>query len=238
MRIENWLAERDNGESAMQRLFNRFDGMYPNLWSKNFASPTNIENWREAWAEAFTEERITFDEVMSGIRACRKSHQFPPTLPEFLQLCREPIDYDKAFFEAVAQMGIRRRPSVRLVDGAIVQCYGKDTWSNPAVYWAAIAMGRDLDQNYKFVRSRWHYELDRVLVSEVQSVPMNTNLIATSSWSKELSAEEYANVESILKNVKSMFEDVPVVAEKGASVENAKAQLDKANKLLAMNGNG
>ncbi len=232
MQIEHWLAEREDGESPMQRLFNRFDGMYPNLWSKNFGSPTNIENWRKAWAEAFSEERITFEEVMTGIRACRKSHPFPPTLPEFLQLCREPIDYDKAFFEAVIQMGIRRRPTVKCIDGVIVHCFGNDEWSNSAVYWAAVAMGKDLDGNYKYVRSRWHYELDRVLAKEIRPVPQNTNLIATSSWSKELSAEETANVDSILKNVKSMFDQAPETTEKGASVERSKAQLEKAMMLL------
>lgn len=230
MQIEIWLQKKSDGISAMDRLFNRLDGMYPSLWTKNFASVTNIENWREAWAEAFSEESITFDEVMNGIRACRKSHQFPPTLPEFLQLCRAPIDYDKAFFEAVIQMGIRRRPTVKCIDGVIIQCFGKDTWSNPAIYWAAIAMGRDLDLIYRDVRSRWHYELDRVLANEVKPVPQNTNLIASSTFAKDLSPEEKNNVENIFKNLHSMFDEKP--AEPEVNNSQSVAALEKAKLIL------
>lgn len=233
MQIENWLAKRDDGVSAMDRLFNRLDGMYPSLWAKNFASVTNIQNWREAWAEAFCEERITFDEVMSGIRACRKSHQFPPTLPEFLQLCRAPIDYDKSFFEAVTQMGVRRRPAVKFVNDQIVQEFGKDLWSNPAIYWAAIAMGKDLDLSYRDIRSRWHYELDRVLAGEVKPVPQNTNLISTESKSKELSAEEKNNVENIFKNLHSMFDEGAEIVV--VDYTKANAQLEKAKLMLQRN---
>ncbi len=233
MKIENWLSVRDDGLSAMDRLFNRFDGMYPSLWAKNFALQKNIDNWVEAWAEAFAEDGITFDEVMDGIRACRKSHQFPPTLPEFLQLCRAPIDYDKAFFEAVIQMGIRRRPSVKVVDGEVVQEFGKDTWSNPAIYWAAVAMGKDLDLVYRDVRSRWHYELDRAIKGDKKPVPQSTNLLPEKSVNKVLSEEEKTNVENIFKNLHSMFDEKPVSAPK----ENSKAvdALEKARKILNNN---
>lgn len=233
MQIENWLSVRDDGLSAMDRLFNRFDGMYPSLWAKNFARQTNIDNWVEAWAEAFAEDGITFDEVMDGIRACRKSHQYPQTLPEFLQLCRVPIDYDKAFFEAVIQMGIRRRPSVKLVDGEVVQEFGKDVWSNPAIYWAAVAMGKDLDLIYRDVRSRWHYELDRAIKGDKKPVPQSTNLLPEKPVNKVLSEEEKTNVENIFKNLHSMFDEKPVAAPK----ENAKAvdALEKAKQLLNKN---
>lgn len=230
MEIEIWTAQRDGSPSPIKRLFNRFDGMYPGLWSKNFATPAAVENWCEVWAEAFCEERITYDEVMTGLRACRKSHQFPPTLPEFLQLCREPIDYDKAFFEAVIQMGVRRRPSVAVIDGQVVQQYGKDTWTNPAIYWAAVAMGRDLDLQYKEIRSRWHYELDRVLRGEVRPVPQNANLIESKPPSKELSPEELSNVESILKKLHSNFEQKPVASH---STDQAREKLEQAKQLLA-----
>jgi hypothetical protein len=231
MDIEVWTSPREDGSpSPAKRLFNRFDGMYPGLWSKNFATPAAVENWCEVWAEAFCEERITYDEVMTGLRACRKSHQFPPTLPQFLQLCREPIDYDKAFYEAVIQMGVRRRPNVELIDGQIVQQYGKDVWTNPAIYWAAVAMGRDLDLQYKEIRSRWHYELDRVLSGEVRPVPQNANLIESKPPSKELSPEEISNVENIFKNLHSMFEQKPVVERPDI---HAKAALEQAKQLLA-----
>lgn len=231
MNLQVWTAKRESGISPMERLFSRLDGMYPALWAKNFSTPAAVENWAEVWAEAFSEEGITFDEVMDGIRACRKSHQYPPTLPEFLQLCRIPIDYDKAFFEAVIQMGIRRRPSVKLVDGEVVQEFGKDVWSNPAIYWAAVAMGKDLDLVYRDVRSRWHYELDRAIKGEKKPVPQSTNLLPEKPINKELSAEEKTNVENIFKNLHSMLDEKQDVA--APENTDAKAALEKAKQLLA-----
>lgn len=208
MRTEKWLEKRNGSESAMDRLYNRFDGMYPGLWSGKFSSADQIENWRQAWAEAFYEDGITFDDILTGIRACRKSHQFPPTLPEFIQCCKPLVDYDKAFYEAVDQMGVRRRPVLKIVEGGYTQEFDQDSWSHPAIYWAAIAMGSDLDSNqYYKIKPRWHYELDKALSSESKPVPQNTNLIpSTLSTKKELSEEEQKNVEDMFKKLHSMFE--------------------------------
>ncbi|MBK9497342.1 MAG: hypothetical protein IPO08_23040 [Xanthomonadales bacterium] len=52
---------------------------------------------------------------------------FPPTLPEFLMLCRPPIDAETAFREACQQM-VRRET-------------GGDRWSHPAIFWAAATIG-------------------------------------------------------------------------------------------------
>jgi hypothetical protein len=209
MQTEKWLEKRSNSESAMDRLYNRFDGMYPGLWSAKFSSADQIENWRQAWAEAFYEDGITFDDILTGIRACRKSHQFPPTLPEFIQCCRPLIDYDKAFYEAVDQIGVRRRPVFKNLGGVIIQEYGRDKWSHPAIYWAAIAMGSDLDNHeYYKIKSHWHYELDKALSGELNEVPQNTNLIPeTLSTKKEFSLEEQKNVDEMFKKLHSMFED-------------------------------
>lgn len=206
--IAMWTEQKPSGPSLMDILFSRLDGMYPGMWANKFADAQAIKNWREAWAEAFFEDGITPDEIRVGLGTLRRAGGFPPSLPEFLKACRPPIDYDKSFYEAVQQMGIRRRPKPTVEDGEIKYIFGKDHWSNPAIYWAAVAMGKDLDGEFHKMRSRWHYELDNVLQSGVvRPVPQNTNLIGEPQYSKNLSPEESKNINSILSQIHSMLEE-------------------------------
>lgn len=209
MQIEQWVAPRSGRESAMELLFNRFDGMYPGLWRNKFTSAEGIENWRLAWAEAFQEENLSFDEVNAGVRACRRGSAYPPTLPEFLEHCRAiKIDYDKAFCEAVDQMGTRRNAKLKIGPTGYSHEFEQDVWSHPAIFWAARAMGSDLNRNYFEVKSRWGYELDKVLSAEVAPVPQNTNLIPEKlADSKDLSENEKKNVSDMFKKLYSMFDD-------------------------------
>lgn len=115
------------GLAPMDHLFNRLDGAYPRRWRDSFGSDQSIQNWRESWAEAFDDERITFDEVKAGLDRIRKECDWPPSLAEFLKACRETINVDAALYEARAQMANRR--------------YGTDQWTNPAFYWAAVRIG-------------------------------------------------------------------------------------------------
>ena len=75
---------------------------------------------------------------------------WPPTLPEFRQLCRAAQDYEAAFYEAVREMHRRRN--------------GLDEWSEPAVFWAAVRMGNDLGARpYEQLRNRWREAVDSAL---------------------------------------------------------------------------
>ncbi len=147
-----WLTPRQFADSAkpltmMDRLFNRLDGSYPHKWRSAFANAQAIQNWREAWAEAFDEEGLTLDEVKAGIVTCRKLYDWPPSLPEFLKACRPAIDPERAFIEATEQMRLRDA--------------GKDRWSSPVVYWAAASIGQDLRNfPYQAISKRWAAALD------------------------------------------------------------------------------
>jgi len=86
------------------------------------------------------------DEIARGIAACR-TRDWPPTLPEFLKVCRPALDYERAFIEAIEQM--RKRET------------GGDEWSTPAVYWAAVKLGRDISAHpYNAIKGRWKSALD------------------------------------------------------------------------------
>lgn len=125
-----WLEQRTiRGEATtlIDQLFYRLEAMYPQRWRAAFPSQGAIEAWRDTWADAFVDEGITPQQVADAMRACRKKYDWPPSLTEFLKLCVPPVDHESAFHEAVNQM--RRRET------------GDDTWTHPAIYWAAVEFG-------------------------------------------------------------------------------------------------
>lgn len=154
------------GVSPMDHLFNRMDGIYMGKWRKEFTSTMAIENWKEAWAEAFSEEGISFDEIKRGIVTCRKQYDWAPSLPEFIKACRPALDYETAFHEAVEQMAKRHAPK-QTKDGLVSQ----DKWSHPAIYWAAAKLGNDLAGPYGSIKGRWKQSLDQAMANPRGEVP-------------------------------------------------------------------
>jgi hypothetical protein len=133
--------------SLMDHLFNRLDGYYPNRWRAAFADDNAIQNWREAWADAFAEEGLTPDEIRVGIAQCRRMFDWPPSFPEFIKACRPAMDYERAFIEAVEQQRLRQT--------------GKDKWSSPAIYWASTTLGNDIQSHmYSAISKRWAAAVD------------------------------------------------------------------------------
>ncbi|WP_186215896.1 replication protein P [Burkholderia gladioli] len=143
----------------MDHLFNRLDGAYPNRWRAAFASEQAISNWRESWAEAFDEEALTPQMISDGLRACRKTYDWPPSLTEFLRVCKPAINIDAAVYEAIDQMRARQ--------------HNKDVWSNPAIYWAAVKVGEFdmISQTFSSLKPRFEAALKQVTIGEVLPVP-------------------------------------------------------------------
>jgi len=101
---------------------------------------------KRCWAEELA--GYSGDEIAAGLRAL-KTRDWPPTLPEFLKLCRPSTDTRTEWAEACEQMRIR------------LQGNGADRWSRPQVYWAAVAIGAyDLNAlAWEQIRSRWEKAL-------------------------------------------------------------------------------
>lgn len=95
---------------------------------------------------------MTEAEIRTGLVACL-SRDWPPTVPEFLRLCRPWMNPEVAYHEAVQGMSSRRR-------GEIGQ------WSHPAIYWAAVATGAHdlLNSTYSVMKARW----DRAFALELE----------------------------------------------------------------------
>ncbi len=135
-----------------------YGARFADAW-KGVSQPVMQRVWEKELAE------YTMAEIQTGVQACKKS-KFPPTLPEFLMMCRPPMNYELAYHEAVEQMALRDRR--------------QDEWSNPAIYWAAARMGPDFKSiPYAGLRHRWQRGLDtairdlnRGLVGDVPPKPL------------------------------------------------------------------
>lgn len=150
------------GISLVDHLWNRLSGTYGGRWLKDFPDMQSIENWKEAWAEALDEDRVTPQEVAEGLRTCRRMFpDWPPAVGEFIRACRPGLIPENAFHDAVAGMTARRRGEV-------------GQWSHPAVYWAAVRVGSHdlLNCGYSVMQSRWERALsDELRQGEWAPVP-------------------------------------------------------------------
>ena len=106
---------------------------------------------KDTWSDALA--GYSADEIRRGLSACQ-TKIFPPTLPEFLMLCRPPIDPESAYIEACKQLSERDR--------------GRDTWSHPAIFWAAMAYGvyEMRSSTWQMARSRWTRVFDEQMAKQ------------------------------------------------------------------------
>lgn len=83
-----------------------------------------IRGAKVGWALRFGRERLTDQDIERGLKGVGAN---PPSLDEFVAMCRPPSLIRAAFLEAVTQLTLRQS--------------GRDQWTNPAVYWAAMDVG-------------------------------------------------------------------------------------------------
>lgn len=131
----------------VDRLFGRLSAMYGARFADMWAG-LDLAMIKAAWAEDLGD--LATDEIARGVAAC-KQRDWPPTLPEFLGLCRPALDPEQAYYEAVQQMALREQ--------------GRDRWSHPAIYWSAVTIGAfDMrNASWSAISKRW----SRVLQAEL-----------------------------------------------------------------------
>lgn len=103
---------------------------------------------------------FTGQELAAGLDACRE-RPYPPTLPEFMVLCRPPLNPEVAFHEAVHCTAQRRRGEL-------------GDWTHPAIYHAAVKVGQHdiLNCAYATLKARWNKALaDELARREWEPVP-------------------------------------------------------------------
>jgi hypothetical protein len=117
----------------------------------------DLNNVKSVWTRRL--KGYSRDELLRGVDAC-ENLRFPPTLPDFLQLCRPPVDFTAALLEAVEQMARRESDS--------------DRWSHPAIYWAAVKIGSyDLSRKtMKELEPEWRKSFgDQLAIGQWPEIP-------------------------------------------------------------------
>lgn len=134
---------------------------------------------------SFWEKRLsgyTNDELRRGFNAL-EGLKYPPTLPEFMQLCRPPIDPMKAYHEAVK--GVRERHEGRMGE-----------WSHPAIFWASASMAYDLmNKPLSAVEAMWKSKLNEELSkTSWQPIPEISPRLPEPPRNREQGKKEYSKV--------------------------------------------
>lgn len=188
------------GVAPIDHLFRTFDGLYMARWRSNFRSDDDVVSWKGTWTNAFVEEGITPHEVKVGLVACRRDAEgWPPTLPQFLAMCRPAVNYEASYREAAQQLNLREE--------------GKDSWSHPAIYWATVRIGAFDIRNGSFsaMKSRWVDALNSALADIRSGVLPNevpARLAALPAPGKTMSREV---AEANLAKIRSMMGGFPRV---------------------------
>lgn len=128
----------------VEALFAKLAARYGTLFTDRFAGvPHNV--LVSEWASELA--GFAGEEIRRGLDGCRDL-KFPPTLPEFLALCRPPIEPHTAYAEAMQNMAQRDRGE-------------NPAWSHPAIYWAAaqITYWELRQSTYSAIRLRWERAL-------------------------------------------------------------------------------
>lgn len=156
------------------------------------------KKFTDQWAGADADELIGYwGQQLAGFTGAElkrgldglEARDWPPTLPEFKRICRPPVDPLKAYYEAVA--GVTAR---------FAGDFGK--WSHPAIYWAAMPLATDLQQQtYSQVRARWEASLEQQLAKgEWDEIP--SPMLALTAPDKARTREAAAKaLENVLANL-------------------------------------
>lgn len=140
----------------IERIFTRMAGMYGarflDLWKD-----VDLDVVKRTWAEGLA--GFSGEEVARGLEACKQRAKFPPTLPEFVVMCRSQGDMAAAeslfvFAQHAIQAG--------------------DWQGNRLAYWTAQFVGvADVRNNpWLYIKSRWTKALnDCIAESELPEIP-------------------------------------------------------------------
>lgn len=187
-------------------------------------SNAKMDDVKRVWGQQMY--LLTKDELCRGVAALM-SREWPASLPEFIKLCKPPIDAEVAYYEALEQ-GLAREEG------------RQNTWSSPAIFWAWRTIGGFEFRSQSFVnlKGRW----SKILGEEVAKgtwppIPETALQLGVNMKSTDISARGVAELEkeihrfqskSLDPNVDHLYwakeivrkikqgESVPLIAEKMA----------------------
>jgi hypothetical protein len=142
----------------IEKLFERMTALYGSKFADMWRG-TDPEQVKALWSQELG--KLSRDEVTKGAQALM-TLEWPPSLPQFINLCRPKLDAQKAFTEALNGLMARDRGEVGV-------------WSHPAVFWAAVRVGAfDMkNSTYSQIAARWTVALeDELAKKEWKEIPV------------------------------------------------------------------
>lgn len=131
-------------EHWIDALFAKMSTYYGNKFADMWRD-SSMQAIKSVWANEL--RKLSRDEFTRGANALL-TQEWPPTLPQFIKLCKPGIDALTAYYEAV--------------NGAIAREQGlMGEYSHPAIFWAGVKIGAyDLKhQAYSVIKGRWETAL-------------------------------------------------------------------------------
>lgn len=141
----------------VESLFARMEAMYGAKFLDMWRG-TDVNLVKQLWADEMG--KLSAEDLKRGYAALM-TRDWPPSLPEYVKMCKPSVDSTVAYYEAVNGMQARERGEA-----------GK--WSHPAIFWAAVQVSAyDLKhQSYSQIKPRWEKALqDEMDKGEWTAVP-------------------------------------------------------------------
>lgn len=166
-------------EHILKEMMFMYGKRFEQQWG-NQVFPDMVAYWEKKLAG------YSRDELRRGFKAL-ETLKYPPTLPEFMQLCRPSIDKTKAYYEAVK--GVQERRFGR-----------KGEWSHPAIFWTAASMTYELlNHTYQQVKPHFEKKLEQELSrTSWQAIPPVSESLPEPKIDREKGRKE---AEKVLKRV-------------------------------------
>lgn len=202
----DWLTARAAlaGADPITHLWQCFDLAYPTVWRASFRSTgkDQITQWKQLWARTLARQGFSPDDLLrAGIEQLFIDFpDYPPSLGALVRWLRQRVcagpelDPERAFYEAIENLRLREE--------------GRDRWSHPAIYWAAVDIGAfDLrNATWDQIKRRWTATLQARLAEEsLPEVPPARKQIPAPGKTEPTRE----NVKKYLEEIKKMLDKTP-----------------------------
>ena len=174
-------------EKWIDALFTKMLMLYGNKFSDMWRN-LDLNSIKALWAEELG--KLTRDEFAKGANLLIEQ-EWPPTLPQFIKLCRPAIDFTVAYYEALNGIAAREKGEM-------------GEWSHPAIFWASTKIGAfDFKhQGYSAIKVRWEKALqDELNKGAWEDIPMaRIALPAPSMQATKGIADKYLAGSNVIKD--------------------------------------
>lgn len=127
-------------DSWVERIFDRMQGLYGSLWVDRWRSGETVErggrqfdrgllNAKATWAQELGGFADQSDRIAKALEACRH-RSLPPTLPEFLDLCRQTVAEQAKALPPPVPDAQRRMENIERAAAVRVEVAGDKGWAH------------------------------------------------------------------------------------------------------------